>query len=69
MRIFYYILFVFFIIALMNGRSLAETDPDDDLPEEDDVEGRPAGNAPNSDDLPGVQQLRTNETNLSRQLS
>ena len=54
MRIFYYIWFVLFIIALMSGRSLAETDPDDDLPEEDDRESDGiAGNAPNSDDLPG----------------
>ena len=41
------------MIALMSGRSLAETDPDDDLPEEDDVEGGPAGGARNSDDIPG----------------
>ena len=42
------------MIAFMSGRSLAETDPDDDLPEEDDRESDGiAGGARNADDIPG----------------
>ena len=53
MRIFNYFVFLFLVIALMSGRSFGEKDPDDDLPEEDDVEGGDPGTAGDADDLPG----------------
>ena len=49
MRIFYYILFVFLMVALMSGRSLADPEEED----EDDWEGGPAGGAGNVDDVEG----------------
>ena len=53
MRIFNYFVFVFLVIALMSARSFGDKDPDDDLPEEDDVEGLGPGRAGDADDLPG----------------
>ena len=53
MRIFNYFVFVFLVIALMSGGIFGEKDPDDDLPEEDDVEGTGPGGVGDADDLPG----------------
>ena len=55
MKIFYYFLFLFFIIAILSGKTFGHPDEEpDDEPDEDDVEGRPAGGAPwDSGDIPG----------------
>ena len=55
MKIFYYFLFLFFIIAILSGKTFGYPDEEpDDEPDEDNEERGEAGGAPwDSGDIPG----------------